>query len=82
STNGNLNIDIDSGTMSVTNWMNEGVYFKDGKLILDDRGLGGLISENPKYGVIQRSNQMFTNNAFGMELSSPNGVSLKTSNYD
>lgn len=82
STNSNLNIDINQGTMSVTNWMNEGVYFKDGKLILDDRGLGGLISENPKYGVIQRSNQMFTNNAFGMELSSPNGVSLKTSNYD
>lgn len=82
STNGNLNIDIDSGTMSVTNWMNEGVYFKDGKLILDDRGLGGLISENPKYGVIQRSNQMFNNNAFGMELNSPNGVSLRTSNYD
>lgn len=82
STNGNLNIDIDSGTMSVTNWMNEGVYFKDGKLILDDRGFGGLIADNPKYGVIQRSNQMFNNNAFGMELNSPNGVSLMTSNYD
>ncbi len=82
STNGNLNIDIDSGTMSVTNWMNEGVYFKDGKLILDDRGFGGLIEDNPKYGVIQRSNQMFNNNAFGMELNSPNGVSLRTSNYD
>ena len=82
STNGNLNIDIDSGTMSVTNWMNEGVYFKDGKLILDDRGFGGLIADNPKYGVIQRSNQMFNNNAFGMELNSPNGVSLRTSNYD
>ena len=81
-TNGNLNIDIDSGTMSVTNWMNEGVYFKDGKLILDDRGFGGLIADNPKYGVIQRSNQMFNNNAFGMELNSPNGVSLRTSNYD
>ena len=82
STNGNLNIDIDSGTMSVTNWMNEGVYFKDGKLILDDRGFGGLIADDPKYGVIQRSNQMFNNNAFGMELNSPNGVSLRTSNYD
>lgn len=82
STNGNLNIDIDSGTMSVTNWMNEGVYFKDGKLILDDRGFGGLIADNPKYGVIQRSNQMFNNNAFGMELNSPNGVTLRTSNYD
>ena len=82
STNGNLNIDIDSGTMSVTNWMNEGVYFKDGKLILDDRGFGGLIADNLKYGVIQRSNQMFNNNAFGMELNSPNGVSLRTSNYD
>ena len=82
STNGNLNIDVDSGTMSVTNWMNEGVYFKDGKLILDDRGFGGLIADNPKYGVIQRSNQMFNNNAFGMELNSPNGVSLRTSNYD
>ena len=82
STNGNLNIDVDSGTMSVTNWMNEGVYYKDGKLILDDRGFGGLIADNPKYGVIQRSNQMFNNNAFGMELNSPNGVSLRTSNYD
>ena len=36
---------------------------KDGKLILDDRGFGGLIADNPKYGVIQRSNQMFNNNA-------------------
>lgn len=86
STNGNLNIDLDNGTMSVTNYWGMGVFFQDGQLILDDRnslGLAGSYSDaNPKYGIIKRSYDLFSSGLYGMDLLSPNGVSLKTTNYD
>lgn len=79
STNGNLNIDINSGTMSVTNSIRDGVIFKDGKLIVVQGTLG---SYDKEYGTITRSQALFSTGSFGMELSSPQGVNLKTSNYD
>ena len=79
STNGNLNIDINSGTMSVTNSIRDGVIFKDGKLIVAQGTLG---SYDKEYGTITRSQALFSTGSFGMELSSPQGVSLKSSNYD
>lgn len=79
STNGNLNIDINSGTMSVTNSIRDGVIFKDGKLIVAQGTLG---SYDKEYGTITRSQALFSTGSFGMELSSPQGVNLKTSNYD
>lgn len=86
STNGNLNIDLDNGTMSVTNYWGMGVFFQNGQLILDDRnslGLAGSYSDaNPKYGIIKRSYDLFSSGLYGMHLLSPNGVSLKTTNYD
>lgn len=86
STNGNLNIDLDNGTMSVTNYWGMGVFFQNGQLILDDRnslGLAGSYSDaNPKYGIIKRSYDLFSSGLYGMDLLSPNGVSLKTTNYD
>lgn len=86
STNGNLNIDLDNGTMSVTNYWGMGVFFQNGQLILDDRNslrLAGSYSDaNPKYGIIKRSYDLFSSGLYGMDLLSPNGVSLKTTNYD
>ncbi|MEX1369840.1 gp58-like family protein [Lactobacillus gasseri] len=86
STNGNLNIDLDNGTMSVTNYWGMGVFFQNGQLILDDRnslGVAGSYSDaNPKYGIIKRSYDLFSSGLYGMDLLSPNGVSLKTTNYD
>lgn len=86
STNGNLNIDLDNGTMSVTNYWGMGVFFQNGQLILDDRnslGVAGSYSDaNPKYGIIKRSYDFFSSGLYGMDLLSPNGVSLKTTNYD
>lgn len=79
STNGNLNIDINSGTMSVTNSIRDGVIFKDGKLIVAQGTLG---SYDKEYGTITRSQALFSTGSFGMELSSPQGVNLKSSNYD
>ncbi|WP_347283643.1 phage tail spike protein [Lactobacillus taiwanensis] len=86
STNGNLNIDLNNGTMSVTNYWGMGVFFQDGQMILDDRnslGLAGSYSDaNPKYGIIKRSYDIFSEGVYGMDLLSPNAVSIKTTNYD
>ena len=81
SANGNLNIDIDSGKMSVTNWNKEGFYFEDGKLYLSDKW---ALTTNwkPKYGVIRRSTNSFTLGESGIEITSPTGVCLQTMNYD
>lgn len=81
STNGYLNIDIDSGKMSVTNWSHDGFYFQDGELYLSD-GFALTTNWKPKYGVIRRSNNPFTVGESGIEITSPTGVSLQTMNYD
>lgn len=81
STNGYLNIDIDSGKMSVTNWRKEGFYFEDGELYLSD-SFALTTNWKPKYGVIRRSNNPFTVGESGIEITSPTGVSLQTMNYD
>ena len=81
SANGNLNIDIDSGKMSVTNWRKEGFYFEDGELYLSD-SFALTTNWKPKYGVIRRSNNPFTVGESGIEITSPTGVSLQTMNYD
>lgn len=83
STNGLLNIDLNFGTMSVTGWGGAGVYFQNGKMILDDGTTPNLDLElSPKYGMISRSKDFLNNGLFGMQLESPNGVIMKTKNYD
>lgn len=83
STNGLLNIDLNFGTMSVTGWGGAGVYFQNGKMILDDGTTPNLDLElSPKYGMISRSKDFVNNGLFGMQLESPNGVIMKTKNYD
>ena len=81
STNGNLNIDIDSGKMSVTDYWHDGFYFEDGKLYLSDN-FALKTNWEPKYGVIRRSLNPFTVGESGIEIASPTGVSLQTMNYD
>ena len=81
STNGYLNIDIDSGQMSVTNSTNSGVFFENGELYLSDNWAYGTNSQ-PKYGVIRRSIHSFTLGECGAEIASPSGISLQTMNYD
>ena len=83
STNGLLNIDLNFGTMSVTGWGGAGVYFQNGKMILDDGTTPNLDLElSPKYGMISRSKDFVNNGLFGMQLESPNGVIMKTKNYN
>ena len=81
STNGNLNIDIDSGKMSVTNSIKAGVFFENGELYLSD---GFALTDNwkPRYGVIRRSMKSFTVGEAGTEIASPTGVAIQTMNYD
>lgn len=81
STNGYLNIDIDSGKMSVTNSTNSGVFFENGELYLSDNWAYRTNSQ-PKYGVIRRSIHSFTLGECGAEIASPSGISLQTMNYD
>ena len=81
STNGNLNIDIDSGKMSVTNVLQEGVFFDNGELYLSD-GWEETAYWKPRYGVIRRSKKAFTLGECGAEIASPTGVAIQTMNYD
>lgn len=81
STNGNLNIDIDSGKMSVTNVFQAGVFFDNGELYLSD-GWEETAYWKPRYGVIRRSKKAFTLGECGTEIASPTGVAIQTMNYD
>ena len=50
SANGKLNISINNGTMSVTNSNNEGIYFKDGRMMLSNTE--PFNNQNLAYGLI------------------------------
>lgn len=76
-----LDINIDQGTMSVTNSNGAGVYFASGELALSD-GLTNPWFFTPKYGGIRRGYQSWTTGESGMELHSPNGIALNTDNYN
>lgn len=76
-----LDINIDQGTMSVTNSNGAGVYFASGELALSD-GLTNPWFFTPKYGGIRRGYQSWTTGEYGMELHSPNGIALNTDNYN
>lgn len=76
-----LDINIDQGTMSVTNSNGAGVYFASGELALSD-GLTNPWFFTPKYGGLRRGYQSWTTGEYGMELHSPNGIALNTDNYN
>ncbi|WP_049184983.1 phage tail spike protein [Limosilactobacillus fermentum] len=75
-----LNIDIDAGTMSVTDSVNNGVYFANGELKLMDDPL--TITGTPKYGGLRRSAHIWSPGSAGAELHSPNGVFVGSDNYN
>lgn len=75
-----LNIDIDTGTMSVTDSVNNGVYFANGELKLMDDPLN--ITGTPKYGGLRRSAHIWSPGSAGAELHSPNGVFVGSDNYN
>lgn len=80
STLGTLNINVDTGVMSVTDSSNNGVYFVNGEMKLQDDPLN--VWGTPKYGGIRRSSNLWSTGTGGMELHSPNGVVMSTDNYD
>lgn len=77
STNGLLNINVDDGTMSVTNSLNQGFYFQNGKLYLKD----SMLSLST-YGGISWSTNIFNTGGWGIEVSGDAGASLTTTDFD
>lgn len=82
STNGNLNIDLDNGRMSITNWMHQGVYFQDGNLVFDDQAPWLTSDNDPKYGGIKRADWSMFTGSNGLEIYGQNGVVLKSQNFN
>ncbi|WP_181664327.1 phage tail spike protein [Latilactobacillus sakei] len=70
STNGNLNIRIDDGSMSLTNSQGEGAYFIDGKIAMTKNDIW-------TNGAIHYGQLTFGNNIFGNALGSVSGVRLE-----
>ena len=82
STNGSLNIDLDNGRMSVTNWMNQGVYFENGNMVFDDQAPWLTSNNDPKYGGIKRADWSTFAGSDGLEIYAQNGIVLKSQNFD
>ena len=82
STNGNLNIDLDNGRMSITNWMNQGVYFENGNMVFDDQAPWLTSNFDPKYGGIKRAVWESFVGANGLEIYGQDGVLLKSQNFN
>lgn len=82
STNGNLNIDLDNGRMSVTNWMKQGVYFQDGNMVFDDQAPWLTSNNDPKYGGIKRADWSTFAGSNGLEIYAQNGIVLKSKNFN
>lgn len=82
STNGNLNIDLDNGRMSITNWMHQGVYFQDGNLVFDDQAPWLTSDNDPKYGGIKRADWSMFTGSNGLEIYGQNGIVLKSQNFN
>ncbi len=78
---GTLNIDIDTGIMSVTNGNGAGIYYSNGEMFLNDGPINSWFS-NPTYGGIRRSPAAWNGGSKGIQVYSSTGVSLETSNYD
>lgn len=81
STLGTLNIDIDTGIMSVTNVNGAGIYYSNGEMFLNDGPINSWFS-NPTYGGIRRSPFGWNGGSNGIQVYSSTGVSLETSNYN
>ncbi|MCL5458096.1 hypothetical protein M3M33_05335 [Loigolactobacillus coryniformis] len=81
STNGNLNIDINSGNMAVTNAIGNGFRFEDGKLFLTTKDWINSFQSKPDYGYIAFQ-PSFLSNVQGMEIAGTDGIAVTAGNYD
>ncbi|OTA89487.1 hypothetical protein BHL82_03750 [Limosilactobacillus reuteri] len=81
STLGTLNINVDTGIMSVTDVNGAGIYYSNGEMFLNDGPINSWFS-NPTYGGIRRSPFGWKNGSTGIQMYSSTGVSLETSNYN
>ena len=79
SSNGNLDIDVDSGSMSVVNSRDEGVFFKSGSLQLTSRAYFDG-NKNAMYGEISRDQSVLSDTEHGVTLEGANGAAIKSSN--
>ena len=78
STNGNLNIDINDGSMAVLDGQ-DGFYFKNGKLSLSSDWAGNNLFGESKFGSIEYSHSLFGSS--GMLVSGNGGLILGTNKY-
>lgn len=81
STNGLLNINVDDGTMSVTNFLKEGAYFKDGNIELTNFTLWNN-GDVPAYGKIAFAQNMFEAGNNGIEIQGKKGWIIHSENFD
>ena len=79
SSNGNLDIDIDLGTISVVNSDDEGVFFKDGELQLTSKSFFNG-NDNAMYGEIVRDDVPASGTDFGISVQGATGAAIKSSN--
>lgn len=78
STNGNLNIDINDGSMAVLNGQ-DGFYFKNGKLSLSSDWAGNNLFGESNFGSIEYSHSLFGSS--GMLVRGNGGLLLGTNKY-
>ncbi|GAB9261358.1 hypothetical protein CANFE03_10190 [Ligilactobacillus animalis] len=81
STTGTLDIDIDRGTLQISNNSGEGVFASYGRLEFSSKtNWGGNLP--PQYGKIYRTVDFLTGVAEGITIEGSEGVEIKTSNYN
>ena len=81
SINGLLNINVDDGTMSVTNSLNEGAFFKNGNIELTNFALWDK-GDIPAYGKIAFAENMFELGNNGIEIQGKKGWIIHSENFD
>lgn len=81
STNGLLNINVDDETMSVTNSLNEGAFFKNGNIELTNFALWDK-GDIPAYGKIAFAKNMFEIGNNGVEIQGKKGWIIHSENFD
>lgn len=81
STNGLLNINVDDGTMSVTNDLKEGAFFKNGNIELTNFSLWNN-GDVPAYGKIAFAENMFELGNNGIEIQGKKGWIIHSENFD
>lgn len=81
STNGNLNIDIDSGNMTVSDSIGDGFRFEDGKLFLTTKAWIDSFQSKPDYGYISYEPN-FLSNVQGMQIAGTDGIAVTAGDYD